>query len=199
VIPAEVRGHLRVFKARAADRRALLDASMQTQAFNLLVASFCSGIGNRAPMRAIAKLRQKLDRVATFEITKTHRPRMALWSSIVSEEHGARVECLLISRGTAKAGGWLLLASGHSLVRYYQRGGADLEAALTEANRECARGRFHRLPSATEIAVKGGPGYFCGIIERDDDDTGTMKARTWMHSDQLQDHEEQKLVAAPAG
>jgi hypothetical protein len=82
------------------------------------------------------------------------------------------------------------------LIRFYERSGGtpDLDAALIEGNRECARGRFHRLPGGTETIIKAGAGVFCGIVEPDAAGAGIMTARTWMRLDQLSDdYQERRL------
>jgi hypothetical protein len=84
-----------------------------------------------------------------------------LWSSIVLAEKGATVEAILVSRSTVRQGHWNLLVSEHALVRFYERGGTDLEAALFEGNYECGRGRFYKLADGSEVVVKAGPGVCC--------------------------------------
>jgi hypothetical protein len=119
------------------------------------------------------------------------------WSSVISDGIlGAYVEAILISRGAVRKSRWNLIASEHALVRFLERSGADLEAAMVEANRECARGRFHRLPGGTETIVKAGPGAFVGLVEPGEDGSGVMTARTWLHADQLREDQEQKLMVA---
>jgi hypothetical protein len=200
VIPAEVRGKLRTFNSRASERRAALDAAMSTQTFSVLVALYCSRTEERGRRRALERLRKVLDRSAQFEIARLHRPALALWSSIVPGETGAHVELVMIGRAAIAKRRWNLVVSEHALIRFFERSGgaADLDAALIKGNRECARGRFHRLRGGTETIVKAGPGVFCGIVEPDDAGAGAMTARTWLHADQLREDQERRLAAAAA-
>jgi hypothetical protein len=144
-----------------------LDAAMSTQTFAVLVALYCSRAEEPGRQRALLRLHKVVDPFAQFEIARLHRPAAALWSSAVAAETGA-------------------IVSEHALVRFFERSGAaaDLDAALIEGNRECARGRFHRLAEGTETIVRAGPGCFCGIVEPDDAGAGVMTARTWLHRDQ---------------
>jgi hypothetical protein len=99
----------------------------------------------------------------------------------------------LVYAGRAGAG----IKQAEPLIRFFERSGAtDLDAALIEANREATRGRFHRLPGGTETIVKAGPGAFVGLVEPDEDGSGVMTARTWLHQDQLREDKEQKLMVA---
>jgi hypothetical protein len=109
-----------------------------------------------------------------------------LFCAVGLDEAGTWIEHLGINAAEIHRTRRNFFARIHSLERFYQRGGADLTAALFEADARVTAGRWYRCDG--EVLVTAGDGVFKGPIEG-----GSYTSRTWIHSWMLTASQEARL------
>jgi hypothetical protein len=199
-ISTEARGKLRLWRREVAERQGALDRVLERKPFRLLVDDFLYRGSEKGRLRALMKLRQKLDPVtAGARVARLHGKAAAMWAAISVSEDGAAVDYLVIDAvGKISRGPWNIRASDHALARFYQRSprGADLTAALLGANVNVGRGKLYQLPKDEGVLVAAGDGAFRGRVDPGGfDHFGLANAWSWLHSDQLFEDQENQLAA----
>jgi hypothetical protein len=183
-------------KEAVADRLLRLRARLRDKSIEREITDFCRRGTELGRSRALRRLRRRFDCAATYEIAQLSDPPEALWALIGPEQDGATVFLLRIGGGKSVIGGtWNFCLTAHAIERFYERGGRDLEAAMIEANRAVRRGELHRLQKKGDVWIAAAPGAFIGSVEAGGyANAGTLRARTWLHFDQLGEAQERRLA-----
>jgi hypothetical protein len=196
VIPAEVRGKVRIFKRQTAERRARLDAAL-ADGLTGAITGFCHRVTEKGRTRALQQLRRRIDPHANFEIARLHGKPLALWASIaLDEDEGAAMHFLMIGGQSAISRGiWNLRVLPHAIGRFFERGGRNLDGTLLSANHAVVKGKLYQTASG-EVLVSAPPGAFIGRVDPGGfADAGVVVARTWVPADQLHPDQECRLAA----
>jgi hypothetical protein len=222
-IDAETRGKLRAWKRTMATRYATIDRAYQDQRILETIGKFALS-GSIGRSRAFHKLRKsfgaailegvRLEKpvIAVWSILK---PRVAVSVECYEDDPGAMQNCVCVNyvlagdmpgdRGFCD-GLWTLEVGDHALGRVLQRSpAADLSATILQAHHALLRARLcDLLPNFADPTVAfylpAGDGVFvCEVHRGKDLSLGCdhsiwIRARTWLHLDQLSDQQERAVL-----
>jgi hypothetical protein len=181
------RAEVRSFRQAQHDRRVRLDEVLSSRPLVDAIAEFSRRSSEKGKRRALETLRELLEPFAPFEAARFGKDARALFAELIClEGGGAEVGFILVGRGAISRKPWNFACSEHALIRFFERGGQELEGALIEANRASTKGFLYTSPNGTEVLIPGGRGVFVGATEPGGfDGLGRCSGRTWLSENML--------------
>jgi hypothetical protein len=210
--PAEARGKLRVWRAAAARAAAKVEAAFEGKAAAAALADYTKkrGLGRA---RALRHLRACFEPAARYQGDLGWAYLSPRGNVYDTDDPSLSQRCVLVGQIAVARGElrrrplWTVEFTDHALARYFERNpGGDLADAIWDAHgRVLGMGQTEVLERAKakgdrRFLVPAGPGAFSAELVVSETIDGKrlpyIRATTWLHRDQLSEHQETDEIAA---